>query len=73
VIATKVGSIPQNIEHGINAILIDPGNVTNLYNAILDLINNKVTRQEIIESANILVGDCLSDIQVKKIIDYINA
>lgn len=73
VIATNVGSIPQNIEDGKNAILIDPGNVTNLYNAILDLINNKVTRQDIIESANILVGDCLSDIQVKKIIDYINA
>lgn len=73
VIATNVGSIPQNIEDGKNAILIDPGNVTNLYNAILDLINNKVNRQKIIESANILVGDCLSDIQVKKIIDYINA
>ena len=41
VIATKVGGIPEIIEHQKNGILIEPNNVDELVTAILYMLNNK--------------------------------
>lgn len=72
VIATNVGSIPDNIEHGKNAIIVASKNVNDLFKAIIDLISSKVKRQNLIYNANLLVDDCLLDVQVNKILNHIN-
>jgi len=44
IISTKVGSIPEIIQHGTNGILLQPGDVEMLGNSLLDLISNKDKR-----------------------------
>jgi len=41
VIATKVGGIPEIVRHGRNGLLIEPGNVDDLANAIRYILQNK--------------------------------
>ena len=41
VIATRVGGIPEIIEHKGNGILVEPNNVDELVNAIMYMLNNK--------------------------------
>ncbi len=72
VVTTKVGSIPKNLQHGVNAMLVNIKNETELYIAVSDIISDKFLRQKLIKNAGVLVQDCLMDVQVKKIIDYIN-
>lgn len=72
VISTKVGSIPQNLEHGVNSLLVEPKNQNKLFDSLIVIISDKSLRQQLIKNASILVQDCLMNIQVKKIIDYIN-
>jgi glycosyltransferase involved in cell wall biosynthesis len=43
VISTRVGAIPDVIDHGINGVLIEPGDVPQLADSIISLLNN--TRQ----------------------------
>ena len=47
VIATKVGGIPEIIEHGINGILIKPNDSCELAKAICKLLNNQKKRESI--------------------------
>lgn len=44
VIATKVGGLTEIIKHGYNGLLVDPGDIKGLANALLYLIENKVQR-----------------------------
>lgn len=45
VIASNAGALPELVSNGENGILIQPGNVQELVNAIKHLINNKELRQ----------------------------
>ena len=41
IISTTVGGIPVVVKHGVNGYLINPGNITEIQNAILSFIHNR--------------------------------
>ena len=41
IISTTVGGIPAVVKHGVNGYLINPGNITEIQNAILSFIHNR--------------------------------
>ena len=47
IIASDVGGIPEIVEDGVNGILVKPGDVCYLYNAIKLLSENKVLRERL--------------------------
>jgi len=47
VIASAVGGIPEIIEDGVNGLLVPPGEVPALENALLDLLNNPEKRRQL--------------------------
>jgi len=51
VIGTRVGGIPEIIEHGVNGLLVDYGDVDNLKRSIAEILNNNLLREEIIQGA----------------------
>jgi glycosyltransferase involved in cell wall biosynthesis len=50
-IASAVGAVPEVIQHGQNGVLIKPGSVTELQDAIILLLQDKARRQQIAENA----------------------
>jgi glycosyltransferase involved in cell wall biosynthesis len=72
VIATKVGSIPHTLKDGINVTLISPKNNDELYKAMIYIINTTEKRKELIKNSRILLNDLTTEIQVGKILQYIN-
>jgi len=46
VIASNVSGIPDQIEHGINGLLVKPGNVQDIYNKIIDMVENPRKRTD---------------------------
>jgi len=51
IIASRVGGIPEIIEHNKNGILIEPNNIENLANSILELINHQYKTKNMGEQA----------------------
>jgi glycosyltransferase involved in cell wall biosynthesis len=51
IIATKVGGIPEMIQHGINGILVTPGDVTELTAALDKLLSDSSYRWQLGQSA----------------------
>ena len=49
VIGTKIGGIPVIIEHGVNGLLVDYGDVDNLKRSIIEILQNDSLREEIIQ------------------------
>ena len=47
VVGTKIGGVPEIIEHEKNGMLIEPGDVTELARAIVHLLGNKGLRAEV--------------------------
>lgn len=47
VVATKVGGIPQQVEHGVNGFLIQNNNIAELKESILKLVGNRTLCKEI--------------------------
>ena len=47
VVATRVGGIPELIEHEINGILVEPGNPLHLAESIVELIENEQKREQL--------------------------
>jgi glycosyltransferase involved in cell wall biosynthesis len=46
IVATRVGGIPEMIEHGVNGLLVEPGDVDGLTDAIRRLVDNPQLRAE---------------------------
>ncbi len=46
IISTNVGGIPEIIKNGVNGILIEPGDIDALFNAIKEFIENKEYREQ---------------------------
>ncbi|MEM4953709.1 MAG: glycosyltransferase, partial [Desulfurococcaceae archaeon] len=51
VIASNVGGIPEVIQHMVNGILIDPGDLNALSNSIITLLQDKNFREKLAHSA----------------------
>lgn len=51
-ISTNVGGIPQIINNQQNGLLIEPGDVNELHDAIADLLDNQETRQQMSQKAH---------------------
>lgn len=51
VVATKVGGIPQVVEHEIHGLLVEPGDVAGLAAAIVRLVNDPQMRSSMSEAA----------------------
>ena len=70
VIATKVGGIPEIIEHGKNGILVSPNNPQELVSAINELLTNKTKRDTLATNAyEYIINNFSWDILLKKYID----
>ena len=51
IVSTRVGGIPEMIEHGVTGHLVEPGDVDVLQDALLGLIGNAQTRRALGEAA----------------------
>lgn len=53
IVATRVGGIPEMIEHGVNGLLIEPGDVDGLRESLLRLANSPKLRAELGRAARL--------------------
>ena len=44
IITTRVGALPEFFEHNKSVIFVEPGNIEQIKNAVLDLLNNPEKR-----------------------------
>ncbi len=49
VIGTRIGGIPEIIEHGINGLLVDYGDIEALKNSIIKILKNNSLREKLIQ------------------------
>jgi glycosyltransferase involved in cell wall biosynthesis len=49
VIGTRIGGIPEIIEHGVNGLLVDYGDIEALKNSIIRILKNNSLREKIIQ------------------------
>lgn len=67
VIATNVGGIPQCLENGKHALLIEPKDTGAIFNGVSRLIDNSVLRRRLISQGLILSRTNTLDVQTKKL------
>ena len=72
VIATKVGSIPLELEHNVNAILINPKVSIDIVESVQILINNFELRKKIIKNAYNLSKTKTINHSINGLIKYLN-
>lgn len=68
VIATTVGAIPEYLTNGVNAFLISPKQVDQLYEAITRLIGNPALRQQLIRGGKEIARENTLEIQSQKLV-----
>ena len=71
VITTKVGSIPEFLESRIDSILIDPKNIQQIENSVIELINNSKLRKKIIFNARMLALENTVEKQSNKLMNFL--
>lgn len=72
VVGTRHGGIPDAIEDGVNGILIDPGNIRQLADAIMQLIENKELRDKMGEAGQNRIANLFTwNVVGKKLEDYL--
>ncbi len=69
VIATNVGGIPSIIKNGVNGVLVNPGDVESLSNAIVSLLTNSQIRESLSDNAK---KDIINDYLPSKVIESID-
>ena len=72
VIATKVGSIPLELEHNVNAILINPKVSIDIVESVQILINNFELRKKIIKNSYNLSKSKTINHSINGLIKYLN-
>ena len=71
VIATKVGGIPELIEHEKNGLLVDSNDPEQLLNTINQLLENKGKSQEIADAGyNFVINNLTWDILLPKYVKF---
>jgi glycosyltransferase involved in cell wall biosynthesis len=70
IISTTAHGIPSTIQHNKNCILVEPDNLTQLSDSILDLINNEKKCDDLGNSGhNLVLEQCNSKIMAKNTLD----
>jgi len=70
IISTTAHGIPSTIQHNKNCILVEPDNIMQLSDSILDLINNEKKCNDLGNSGhNLVLEQCNSKIMVKNTLD----
>jgi glycosyltransferase involved in cell wall biosynthesis len=49
VIATRIGGMPEIVEHGINGLLVDYGDIEALKKSIIEILEDKLLRKKLIQ------------------------
>lgn len=57
IVSTNVGGIPYLLEHNKTALLVEDNDIEGMINAIKEIINNKILRNELIHNAHSLVEE----------------
>lgn len=71
VIATRVGSIPEFLEHEKHALLITPRNVDEIVHAIIRIINDSELRNKIVKNGQLLAKQTTLELQTKKLVNIL--
>lgn len=71
VIATRVGSIPDYLEHGKHARLIEPRSAEAISEAVEHLIENTNVREQLIQNGYTLTMENTLEVQTKKLDDIL--
>ncbi len=56
VIGTRIGGIPEIIEHGTNGLLVDYGDIEALKKSIIKILENKLLRKKIIQGGREIIN-----------------
>lgn len=72
VIATRVGSIPHYLEHERHALLIEPGDVEGIVQAVKRMVEDGELRRRLIRNGYAMAQSNTLDIQTKKLIQILN-
>jgi glycosyltransferase involved in cell wall biosynthesis len=70
VIASAVGAVPEVIDHGHSGLLVEPGNVDDLEQSMLLLLNDPSLRNRIAENARESVSRFSSDRMARNYLDF---
>jgi len=78
VVATRVGSIPEVVEHEVTGLLVSPQNSIELANAVIDLLTNQEKRKRLGQSAykkvcNELGWDRIAEMTMKVYLEAMEA
>jgi glycosyltransferase involved in cell wall biosynthesis len=60
IVATRAGGIPEVVHHGINGLLVEPGNAAKLAEAISNLLGDSALRAQMGAAGRRIVGDHFS-------------
>ncbi len=70
VIATKVGSIPDFLKNRVDSLLIEPKNINQIEDSVIELINNSLLRKKIIYNGRRLALENKLENQTSKLIKF---
>ena len=56
VIGTRIGGIPEIIEHGTNGLLVDYGDIEALKKSIIEILEDKLLRKKLIQGGHEIVN-----------------
>ena len=73
VVGTRAGGIPEMIKHNENGLLVEVGNSIALADAIIELVNNKLKREEFSRNGKKTIQDFDIKNTIKKTISLYEA
>lgn len=72
VIATRVGGIPKTLSDQENVLLIEPKNIQQISEAVINILKNKIFRQKLIVNGYNTAKDNTLEKQTKYILNYLS-
>jgi len=71
IITTRVGALPEFFEHNKSVIFVEPGNIEQIKNAVIDLLSNSEKREKLGKEARKVFLEKLSRDKIMKQIDKV--
>ncbi len=72
VIASNVGGIPGYLTNNLNCLLISPHSVDEIYQGVIEMVNNDDLRNEVVKNAYRIVSKVTLERQTKNLIEQIS-